>query len=97
MSTVVALFVAKKGCYFGLDGVDPWDEARDARLYAGPYPAVAHPPCTRWCQLAHVVQARYGYRVGEDGGVTFPFGGAVEKGYVTLDEIAAAFRKGLEE
>lgn len=31
------------------------------------------------------------------GNVTFPFGGAVEKGYVTLDEIAAAFRKGLKE
>ena len=36
------------GCYFGLDGVDPWDEKRDARLYAGPWPVVAHPPCQRW-------------------------------------------------
>jgi hypothetical protein len=48
MTTVAALFVAKGGCYFGLDGVDPWDEARDARLYAGPHPVVAHPPCERW-------------------------------------------------
>jgi hypothetical protein len=45
---IAALFVEKGGCYFGLDGVDPWDEARDARLYAGPYPVVAHPPCQRW-------------------------------------------------
>ena len=32
---IAALYVATGGCYFGLDGVDPWDEARDARLYAG--------------------------------------------------------------
>lgn len=45
---IAALFVAKGGCYFGLPGVDPWDEARDARQYAGPWPVVAHPPCQRW-------------------------------------------------
>lgn len=45
---VAALYVQKGGCYFGLDDVDPWDEARDARLYAGPHPVVAHPPCERW-------------------------------------------------
>jgi hypothetical protein len=45
---IAALFVAKGGCYFGLPGVDPWDEQRDARLYAGPWPVVAHPPCARW-------------------------------------------------
>lgn len=45
---IAALFVASRGCYFGLDGVDPWDQARDARSYAGPYPVVAHPPCERW-------------------------------------------------
>lgn len=65
---IAALYVARGGCYFGLPDVDPWDEARDARLYAGPWAVVAHPPCTRWCQLAHVVQARYGYKIGEDGG-----------------------------
>lgn len=65
---IAALYVERGGCYFGLPDVDPWDEARDARLYAGPWPVVAHPPCARWCQLAHVVQARYGHRVGDDGG-----------------------------
>src|SRR5579872_4327981 len=45
---VAALFVAKNGCYFGLDNVDPWDQQRDARQYAGPHPVVAHPPCERW-------------------------------------------------
>ena len=51
MRTVAALYVEKGGCYFGLDGVDPWDEERDARQYAGPHPVVAHPPCQRWGKL----------------------------------------------
>lgn len=45
---VAALFVQTDGCYFGLEGVEPWDEKRDARKYAGPWPVVAHPPCQRW-------------------------------------------------
>jgi len=36
---VAALYVETDGAYFGLPDVDPWDEARDARLYAGPHPA----------------------------------------------------------
>lgn len=65
---IAALFVAKNGCYFGLPDVDPWDEARDARLYAGPHPVVAHPPCSRWCRLAGLVEARWGHKRGDDGG-----------------------------
>lgn len=45
---IAALYVETGGCYFGLPDVDPWDKSRDARLYAGPYPVVAHPPCERW-------------------------------------------------
>ena len=45
---IAALYVETDGCYFGLPGVDPWDIARDARRYAGPWPVVAHPPCQRW-------------------------------------------------
>lgn len=45
---IAALYVQTGGCYFGLPNVDPWDEARDARTYAGPWPVVAHPPCERW-------------------------------------------------
>lgn len=65
---IAALYVIKDGPYFGLDNVDPWDEARDARLYAGPWPVVAHPPCSRWCRLAGLVEARWGHKKGDDGG-----------------------------
>lgn len=66
--TVAALFVEKGGVYYGLEGVDPWDEERDARTYAGPWPVVAHPPCARWSRLAGFTEARYGLKRGEDGG-----------------------------
>lgn len=49
---VAALFVETGGCYFGLPDVDPWDVHRDARLYPGPWPVVAHPPCERWGRYA---------------------------------------------
>ena len=48
---IAALYVAKGGCYSGLPGVDAWDEERDARRYAGPWPVVAHPPCQRWGKM----------------------------------------------
>lgn len=68
MTTVAALFVQKNGAYFNLEGVDPWDEERDAMKYVGPHPVVAHPPCARWCRLAGLVEARWGHKRGEDGG-----------------------------
>jgi hypothetical protein len=45
---IAALYVQTGGVYFGRDNVDPWDEARDARLYDGPWPVVSHPPCRTW-------------------------------------------------
>jgi hypothetical protein len=66
---IAALYVTKGGAYYGLGGVDPWDEERDARLYDGPFPVVAHPPCNHWCQLASVNAARYAtFKIGDDGG-----------------------------
>jgi hypothetical protein len=65
---VAALYVDPKGVYAGLPDVEVWDEARDARTYAGPWPVVAHPPCSRWCAIAHLVEQRYGYKQGDDGG-----------------------------
>lgn len=71
VATIAALFVEAGGCYFGLPGVDAWDEARDARTYVGPHPVVAHPPCQRWGAMAAVNYARWGGRhnaPGADGG-----------------------------
>ncbi|HKA83076.1 MAG TPA: hypothetical protein VKD21_04400 [Acidimicrobiales bacterium] len=45
---IAALFVEPGGVYYGLEHVEPWGPAEDARLYAGPWPVVAHPPCARW-------------------------------------------------
>lgn len=69
---VAALFVEKGGCYFDLEGVEPYDLKRDAMKYAGPHPVVAHPPCARWCRLAGLVEKRWGHKRGDDGG-TFAF------------------------
>lgn len=67
--TIAALFVAKNGAYFGLPHVDPWDQARDARLYSGPYPVVAHPPCERWGRYwSGGPRATERKRLGEDNG-----------------------------
>lgn len=70
---IAALYVDPKGPYFGREDVDPWDEARDARLYPGPWPVVAHPPCNRW--------GRFWWRgeLGADGGCFEAALAAVEK------------------
>jgi hypothetical protein len=65
---VAALFVADDGPYINLPDVDAWPRKRDAMLYTGPHPVVAHPPCSRWCKLAPVNQSRYGQKIGSDGG-----------------------------
>ena len=87
MTRVAALYVDPKGVYAGLPDVDVWDEARDARLYEGPWPVVAHPPCTRWSILGGC----HGYRDGEDGGcfeaalaAVREFGGVLEHPAHTL-------------
>lgn len=67
--TVAALFVETGGCYYGLPGVDPWDEARDARNYRGPHPVVCHSPCQRWSKYWHGSPRKpHQYRLGADGG-----------------------------
>lgn len=86
--TVAALYVERGGVYWNLPGVDPWDEERDARKYAGPHPVVAHPPCERWGRYAN---GGPGFRgavrptPGDDGGcfaaafsAAYLFGGVIE-------------------
>jgi hypothetical protein len=66
--TVAALYVEKDGVYANLPGVEVWAEERDARLYDGPWPVVAHPPCARWSRLAGFTEFRFGLKRGDDGG-----------------------------
>lgn len=87
---VAALYVQKGGVYYGLPDVDPWDEARDARKY-GPWPVVAHPPCSRWCQLAFINQKRYGHKVGDDGGCFEAALGAVRRYGGVLEHPARSY------
>lgn len=69
VSHVVALFVNPRGPYPKRLGTEfCWDELRDARRYHGPWPVIAHPPCSRWCRLAGLVEARWGHKKGDDGG-----------------------------
>ena len=66
---IAALYVETDGAYFGLGGVEPWDEAKDARRYTGPLPVVAHPPCQRWGRYWHGAPNKPNqYNLGEDGG-----------------------------
>lgn len=65
---IAALYVEKDGCYFGLPDVDPWDIHRDARLYPGPHPVVAHPPCERWGRFSTGSPMKKTYTTGDDGG-----------------------------
>lgn len=52
--TVAALYIDPRGPYPKLLGPELcWDESRDARLYDGPHPIVAHPPCGPWGKRRH--------------------------------------------
>lgn len=66
---IAALFVQGDGCYAGINGVDVWDERRDARLYRGPWPVVAHPPCQRWGRFWHgSTRKPHQFKFGDDHG-----------------------------
>lgn len=68
---ITALFVQEDGCYANNDIFDAWPESRDARLFNGSGPVIAHPPCQLWGALAFVNYARWGgdhNKPGNDGG-----------------------------
>lgn len=82
--TIAALCVETGGSYFGLEGVDPWDEQRDARTYGGPFPVVAHPPCQRWGkfwagQPLWIKRTGERKKLGDDGGCFEAALGAVRR------------------
>ena len=73
---IAALFVDPRGVYSGMPDVDCWGEERDARLYPGPHPVVAHPPCARWGRYWNGgPSARTPRKLGDDDGC---FAAAIE-------------------
>ena len=66
---IAALYVLEDGPYANLPDVEVWGVSRDARLYAGPHPVVAHPPCERWGRYWNGGPSARVRRVkGDDGG-----------------------------
>jgi hypothetical protein len=49
---VAALFVRRDSHYKTLDGVDCYDEDRDALTWPGGVPGIFHPPCRGWGKLS---------------------------------------------
>jgi hypothetical protein len=68
---IAALYVRTDGPYANRPGVDLWDEKRDARLYDGPHPVVAH--VRRW---GGVLEHPEGSRAWEHFGLPEPRHGA---------------------
>jgi hypothetical protein len=66
---IAVLFALRDGPYAQVEGIELWDEKRDARLYDGPYPVIAHPPCERWGRYWHGGPSARVRRIkGDDGG-----------------------------
>ena len=89
---IAALFVETNGIYFGSAGRGPLEtDEQDAttvrRSASGGRPSAVRP----WCQMAPVNQARYGHRIGDDGGcfaaalaAVRQFGGVLEHPALSL-------------
>jgi hypothetical protein len=55
---VTVLFCHDKSIYKTMPFVDCWDRARDARLWSGGNPCIAHPPCAQWGAMAHLAHIK---------------------------------------
>jgi hypothetical protein len=51
MNTVAVLFARRDSVYKKINGLDVYDEDRDARTFCGNMPVIAHPPCRAWGRL----------------------------------------------
>lgn len=77
LSGVAALYVDWRGPYPGL--VREWfDDVRDARKYAGPWPVVAHPPCGPWSSLRTLSKETTSECAPHALGIVRHFGGVLE-------------------
>lgn len=75
---IAALYIDPRGPYPRMQGVDCWDEQRDARLYAGPWPVIAHPPCGPWGAFAHLCTEQDASCGPAAVGAVRAFGGVME-------------------
>lgn len=93
---IAALYVLPDGPYSNLPWIDPWDEKRDARNYAGPHRVIAHPPCERWERYwSGGPSAKVRRTLGDDNGC---FAAALESvrkwgGVLEHPEASHAFRR----
>jgi hypothetical protein len=75
---VAALWVREDTVYRTL-GLDVWPASRNARLFHGPGPIIAHPPCGPWGKFAWNCK----YQEKKDGMIAMllvhKFGGVVEQ------------------
>lgn len=55
--TTTILFARHDSIYKTLPDCDVWDKERDARLWPGGSPVVAHPPCRLWGRLRHFARS----------------------------------------
>ena len=62
MRTVAVLFARRDSVYKTIPGCDVWDFDRDATLWPGGAPVIAHPPCRAWGRLRHFANPRPGER-----------------------------------
>lgn len=58
MKSIAVLFAREDSIYKTLPGCDVYDIQRDARLFTGGMPVVAHPPCRMWGKLRMFAKGR---------------------------------------
>lgn len=93
---IAALFVDRRGPYWGRADIDAWDIERDARKYTGNLPVVAHPPCERWGRYwGGGPSARVKRALGDDGGCFEAAFRAVQRcgGVLEHPEASHAFKR----